>query len=824
MEGKQIDYRFYAFISYSRKNEKEAKWLQKKLEAYRLPTVLQKQHSELPKSLKIFRDKTDIGVGGTVASALSRELQDSKKLIVLCSPDSAKSEYVEYEIESFIKLGRSSDDILPFVVAGEIKRGSAADCYGAKLHELNLNAADSVQEGKGNAFVRLLASLLGIKYDDLKKRERARMIRNNCLLGTACAAIVAFSSAVAWYVTPHTRYYADYVTRWGIPEGIGKPLSEKEIKGLFEHYEITSQYNRPVKLLHANSAGTPIAELSLLERQNRPVIAVYKYKDSFLPVKRKDLRLDHAIYTICPHDVSSLNRDYVIRAEYKNTTNESADVVFYYDTTDNPLQKQLSNDVLADGSLYYFDVPALSASNDVSDIVDFSPELVFMENNSAIYVHKITYDKESGFEKRLDFYNKNNRVVADKNGVTGILFEYDLDGRCVFEEYLYEEYKYGIITKKKLVYDDENRLVSVSFFGIGNEALFNDTRCFSKKKITWNENGNYSTIAFFDENGECAPQKNYYDAIVINNEYDERGFEKKTKLVMNDNSVVLLSSTSDEKGLPVEMIISFPDGRFAYRINSFDSDGKILDAKLYDVEGNELDHSVYEREKNKVTIFVVQGDDKYKIIDDYDAYGRHIQETQQINGETYQCKIAYSGDNRSICYLKNGQYYIPEQKGYARAEFAYNNDGKLVYAGFKDEKGAPVVCNLYGFDFATYRATYSPNCHLIYEAYNGNDFGRVVSGRYGHSWFWGETDINDVFLRGGIYGDDREMRSILYRNAEDGTRVLYFSSGSIRKEKLYGDDGSLKETYLYSYDADGICTVFKLDSLGDAIGRLKIAD
>ena len=112
------EYRFYAFISYSRRNEDIAIWLQKKLESYRLPAVLQKQHNELPKKLKIFRDRTDIGVGGTVKDTLSRELADSKKLIVICSPDSAKSDYVEYEVDSFLKLGRSTDNILPFVVEG----------------------------------------------------------------------------------------------------------------------------------------------------------------------------------------------------------------------------------------------------------------------------------------------------------------------------------------------------------------------------------------------------------------------------------------------------------------------------------------------------------------------------------------------------------------------------------------------------------------------------------------------------------------------------------------------------------------------------------
>lgn len=46
------NYKYYAFISYSRKDEGLARWLQRKLESYRLPTVLQRQNKTLPKKLK----------------------------------------------------------------------------------------------------------------------------------------------------------------------------------------------------------------------------------------------------------------------------------------------------------------------------------------------------------------------------------------------------------------------------------------------------------------------------------------------------------------------------------------------------------------------------------------------------------------------------------------------------------------------------------------------------------------------------------------------------------------------------------------------------
>lgn len=76
-------YTYFAFISYSRKDKRWARWLQSRLENYRLPTILQKENPDLPQKINpVFRDKTDLSTG-TVKQALSTELQASKFLIVV---------------------------------------------------------------------------------------------------------------------------------------------------------------------------------------------------------------------------------------------------------------------------------------------------------------------------------------------------------------------------------------------------------------------------------------------------------------------------------------------------------------------------------------------------------------------------------------------------------------------------------------------------------------------------------------------------------------------------------------------------------------------
>ena len=92
---KEGNFKYYAFISYSSKDLKYAKELWKKLERYRLPSFLYKHYKDKPNKFHIFLDQGDIVPGDTVENALRRELIDSKKLIVISSPNSAYSKYVE---------------------------------------------------------------------------------------------------------------------------------------------------------------------------------------------------------------------------------------------------------------------------------------------------------------------------------------------------------------------------------------------------------------------------------------------------------------------------------------------------------------------------------------------------------------------------------------------------------------------------------------------------------------------------------------------------------------------------------------------------------
>ena len=174
----ESEYKYYAFISYKREDEKWAKWLQNKLETYKLPTSLAKETGEeIPKTFHpCFRDKTDLSETGDLSKILHEKLQQSKYLIVVCSPRSAKSKWVNKEVETFQEMGRA-DKIIPFIIEGNPDTSNPnVHCYPTTLDE-NILGISIPELGKEKAVVKTIAAMLNINFDTLWNRHRERVLK-----------------------------------------------------------------------------------------------------------------------------------------------------------------------------------------------------------------------------------------------------------------------------------------------------------------------------------------------------------------------------------------------------------------------------------------------------------------------------------------------------------------------------------------------------------------------------------------------------------------------------------------------------------------------
>jgi len=189
---------YAAFLSYSHSDEAISSWLHRELERYRIPKALRAKLGASPRKPayigRIFRDRADLAASHDLAGEIREALERSEALIVLCSPRSAASRYVNEEIRLFKSLGRK-EKIFPIIIEGEPNssrlagRDANQECFpDALVFQLDAQGAVSDQlepeepiaadlregkDGRQNVLLKVIAGLLGIDLDELVQREKA---------------------------------------------------------------------------------------------------------------------------------------------------------------------------------------------------------------------------------------------------------------------------------------------------------------------------------------------------------------------------------------------------------------------------------------------------------------------------------------------------------------------------------------------------------------------------------------------------------------------------------------------------------------------------
>jgi hypothetical protein len=210
-------FKYRAFLSYSHRDARWAKWLHKALESYRIDKDLvgcETSFGLVPKTLRpIFRDRDDFSAGHSLTEQTLGALEASQFLIVLCSAHAAQSNYVDGEIRHFKSLGRA-DRVIAIIVDGEpgdLRRECFPPAARFKLDpDGNLTggreepiAADARPQGDGKEIAKqkIIAGLLGVALDEILRRaERARRRRNRMLIGAAgLTGILILGAIVGWW-------------------------------------------------------------------------------------------------------------------------------------------------------------------------------------------------------------------------------------------------------------------------------------------------------------------------------------------------------------------------------------------------------------------------------------------------------------------------------------------------------------------------------------------------------------------------------------------------------------------------------------------------
>ena len=283
------EFRYKAFISYSWADAAWGNWLHKALETYRTPKALIGKETRLgpvpARLVPLFKDREEQAAGANIAAALDVALGESEFLIVICSPHSARSQWVSHEIAWF-KTHRDPAHILALIVDGE--PGSASvECFSAALtHKVAADltitdvadhaplAADARDSGDGRrrAKLKLAAAMLGVGLDELVRRDdRRRLARMRIVVGSSLALAAVMSGLTVLAIQARNeaevqRGQAEGLVEFMIGDLRNKlqPKVQLEVLGVIAdrakgYYDVQSRYH-----MDADALGRRARMLDLL--------------------------------------------------------------------------------------------------------------------------------------------------------------------------------------------------------------------------------------------------------------------------------------------------------------------------------------------------------------------------------------------------------------------------------------------------------------------------------------------------------------------------------------------------------------------------------
>jgi len=212
--------RFAAFISYRHVEPDRtwAKWLHRAIETYRIPRRLLRDGDRRRTIGRVFRDEEELSASSDLSARIDEALRASEFLIVVCSPRTPASAWCNREIERFREMGRG-DRILAMLIEGEPNesfppalceiRQSIVRDDGTRLEQISQIeplaadvrpiSGDSGGHVRRAAKLRIISTMLGVRYDDLVNREQQRRVQRMAAAATLATVLMLAMAALAGF-------------------------------------------------------------------------------------------------------------------------------------------------------------------------------------------------------------------------------------------------------------------------------------------------------------------------------------------------------------------------------------------------------------------------------------------------------------------------------------------------------------------------------------------------------------------------------------------------------------------------------------------------
>lgn len=206
-----MDIHYNAFISYRHHPDdiRVASEIHKGLEHFKIPRAIRKTSG----SMRLFRDKEELPITSHLTDDIGRALENSDFLIVICSPHTKESVWVQREIETFLKT-HSRDKVLTVLASGEpydvipeillhedVLNPVTGEIVRQEIEPLSCDWRMKKSKAVREELPRLAAPLLNCAYDELRQRQRQYRMRR--IVAAFSAALAASLCLTAYYI--HTN-------------------------------------------------------------------------------------------------------------------------------------------------------------------------------------------------------------------------------------------------------------------------------------------------------------------------------------------------------------------------------------------------------------------------------------------------------------------------------------------------------------------------------------------------------------------------------------------------------------------------------------------
>lgn len=847
-------YDYYAFISYSTADEKWAKWLHKHLENYNLPSALRRTNNSLPKYIRpVFWYKTDLS-GTELHSALERELTSSRHLVLICSPESAKSEWVNDEVKSFVESNRT-DSIIPFIVSGQPDKPEDADyCYPPVLRDMPrtqmLRGIDVSKVGKQHALIDVVSTMFGLRFDALWQRHKRARIRRN--VGFALLVLlIVFAGIGIWDYNRSTyEYYADYVDVYGIPQGICKLTEEQKNH---RNHSFRFEYRRiPFGEPHAYSWRLhSVAYVNSVDRlqeyesviADRFALQTYSYnkktgKLSFVENYNHYKMLQcRYLYSkrdgvdACIIDIEGGSKDRTLGFSTISSTSRTAEedkssnitrFIYLRDSIGHIIRKTFhsNNDYILDRSItadndgVFGQSYKLDSIGRIIEIHFLNREMEPFQTRGGFSYITFEYDLFSN-HKSCTYSNQENCLTQSPNGWAKFVDISDKYGNCV------EERTYGTDLKlwkhegseiRRWEYDQRGFQTAWKFYDDKGNPCMNDYQ-YSICEEKYDKNGNNIESRYYDSHGKPVMAHDEYS--ICRMSYDEDGnqtgfafFDVDGKPCFVKEGYSSAKYSYDESHLPVEQAYFGIDGKPCLRkegyskvFNTWDDQNQLVEERFFGVDSKPC------LKEGGLSVVKYAYDERgNKCVESY--YGT---DGQPILCETgYHRKRSQFNDRGDV--LKEAFYDISDNpcmmsQGYAYRHYTYDNRGNHTTIEFYDSQKKP--CSCYG-GFQKEEKAFDDRGNVI-KMISYDENGAITDVNYGCDIVLMEYDDNGNITKYIC----KNYKGDLSLNEKYGYAMAiidYDKNGRYTRESYYNEKGGL-----FLFEGDHAIVEYQYDSRNNVI-------